>query len=140
MIQKMCINKYFNVLVGEYAKRHYIKPFHKKYKTVWWKTFITIENMLSRIEVFSRTSKVNKIHICDNWYIAKCEFNIEWLKVSTKASWNRIIVYVNEEDKEVIILLVYAKTDVQWNNETAWWESEIKNNYKEISKLFPGLQ
>lgn len=132
----MFINKYYNILVGEYAKKHYIKPFSKKYKNVWLKTFDTIENMLSRIEAFSKTSKVNKIHFCDSWYIAKCEFNIEWIRISTKAWWNRIIVYVNEKDEEIIILLVYAKTDIKWNNETAWWEQEIKNNYKEIYKNF----
>jgi hypothetical protein len=37
---------------------------------------------------------------------------------------------------ETTILLVYAKTDIKWNNETAWWKNEIKKNYKEIYKLF----
>lgn len=132
----MCINKYYNVLVSEYSKRHFIKSFEKKYKSVWLKTFETIKNMLSRIEIFSQTSKVNKIHICDNYYIAKCEFNIEWIKISTHASWNRIIVFVNELTLEVQILLIYSKTDVWSNNETAWWEQEIKNNHKEIYDLF----
>ncbi len=81
-------------------------------------------------------TKVNKIHICDNWYIAKCEFNIEWIKISTHASWNRIIVYVNETTFEVQILLIYAKTHYWGNNETTWWEQEIKNNHKEIYDLF----
>ena len=135
----MSINIYYSILVGEYAKKHYIKPFNKKYKTVWWKTFETIENMLSRIDAFSKTSKVNKIHICDSWYIAKCEFNIEWMRISTKASWNRLIVYVNEINNEVTILLVYSKNNVSWNNETVWWENEIKNNYKNISNLFTWL-
>ena len=94
----------------------------KKYKSVWNKTFETIQNMLLRIEIFSQTSKVNKIHTCDDWYIAKCEFNIEWIKVSTHASGNRIIVYVNQSTLEVVILLIYAKTDVTWANETTWWE------------------
>lgn len=135
----MCINKYYKVLVSEYANRHFIKSFEKKYKSVWNKTFETIENMLSRIEVFSQTKKVNKIHICDDWYIAKCEFNIEWVKVSTHASWNRIIAYVNELTLEVQILLIYSKTDVWSHNETTWWEQEVKNNHKDIASLFSWL-
>lgn len=135
----MCINKYYNVIVSEYAKRHFIKSFEKKYKSIWIKTFETIENMLSRIEIFSQTSKVNKIHICDDWYIAKCEFNIEWVKVSTHASWNRIIVYVNETTLKVEILLIYAKTDIWSHNETTWWEQELKDNHKDIAILFSWL-
>lgn len=135
----MCINKYYNVIVSEYAKRHFIKTFEKKYKSVWEKTLITIKNMLSRIEIFSKTSKVNKIHNCENWYLAKCEFNIEWIKISTHASWNRIIVYVDESKQEVHILLMYSKTDVWHHNETTWWEQEIKDNHKEIACLFSGL-
>jgi len=132
----MSTNKYYTITVWEYAKNHYIKPFKKKYKNVWDKTYITIESLLSHIEVFSKTSKVNKIHICDSWYIAKCEFNIEWIRISTKASWNRLIIYVNEITNEISILLVYAKTNIKWNNETSWWEKEIKNNYKEIYQIF----
>lgn len=132
----MCTNNKYSVLVGEYAKRHYIKSFSKKYKSAWDKTFETIENMLSRIVAFSRTSKVNKIHICDTKYIAKCEFNVEWQKTSTKASWNRIIIYVDEEFFEVKILLLYWKTDIKWHNETTWWEQKIKNNYKDIYDVF----
>lgn len=67
----------YRVSVTEYAQRHYIKSFSKKYKSAWDKTLITIENLLSRIVVFRDTSKVHKIHICDTKYIAKCEFNIE---------------------------------------------------------------
>ena len=132
----MYISKKYNVVVGEYAKNHYIKPFKKKYKTVWWKTFETIEFMLINIEKVLKTSKVNKVYLCENWYIAKYEFNIEWMHISTKASWNRIIIFVDEDKLEIVILLVYAKTDIKWNQETAWWSKEIKKNYKEIYELF----
>lgn len=131
----MFINKYYDVLVGEYAKKHFIKSFSKKYKT-WNDTFIEINNMLSRINMFLLSSKIEKIHICDTWYIAKCEFKIVWSHESPKTSWNRIIVYVDEEKFESYILLLYAKTDVWSHNETTWWEQEVKNNYKEIYDMF----
>ena len=131
----MFINKYYNVLVGEYANKHFIKAFSKKYKT-WNNTFIEINNILSRVNMFLLSSKISKIHICDIWYIAKCEFKIVWSNESAKTSWNRIIVFVDEQNFETKILLVYAKTDIKWHNETTWWEQEVKNNYKEIYELF----
>jgi hypothetical protein len=56
--------KYYSVCVSEYAKRHFIKVFDKKYKT-WNNTLIEIKNMLSRIDMFILSSKAEKIHICD---------------------------------------------------------------------------
>ena len=135
----MCINKKYSLIVGEYAKRHYIKNFDKKYKTAWKTTWNFIEILTTQIYKYLTTTKVNKIHLCDTWYIAKCEFNIAWLNISTKSSWNRIIVYVDEINLETHILLLYAKTDIKWSNETQWWEQEIKENYKGITKLFSWL-
>jgi len=60
----MSINSYYIVLVSEYAKKHFMKSFEKKYN-VWNNTFTEIENMLSRIDMFLLSSKINKIHICD---------------------------------------------------------------------------
>ncbi len=135
----MCTNNRYSLIVGEYAKRHYIKSFEKKYKTTWKTTWSFIEILTTQIYKYLTTTKVNKIHNCDTWYIAKCEFTIAWLNISTKASWNRIIVYVDEVNLETHILLLYAKTDVKWANETQWWEQEIKDNYKDIARLFSWL-
>lgn len=92
--------------------------------------------MLKRIEMFIMTSKAEKIHICNKWYIAKCEFKIAWSNESPKTSWNRIIIFVDQDKKEVKILLLYTKTDILWSNETARREKEIKENHKDIYKLF----
>jgi hypothetical protein len=126
---------WYVVLVSEYAKKHFIKNFEKKYKS-WNVTFLSIEKMLSHINAFLTTSKVEKIHICDTWYIAKCEFKIIWNNESPRTSWNRIIIYVNEKKQEVHILLLYCKTDVWWWKETAWWEKEIKENHREVYNRF----
>ncbi len=134
----MCIKKLYNVIVSEYAKKHFIKIFIRKYKS-WDKTFEFINMMLSDIEFYLTSTKVEKIHIWDSWYIAKCEFKIVWSNESAKTSWNRIIVFVDEERLESYILLIYCKTDIWWHNETAWWEKEIKDNHKEIACLFSWL-
>ena len=132
----MFTNTWYKVITTEYAERHFIKTFVKKYGNVWDKTMNAINEMLSRIDMFIRTSKAERIHISENCYIAKCEFKIVWSNESPKTSWNRIIVYVDENEKEVQILLIYTKTDVQWANETAWWEKQIKENHKEIYSKF----
>ena len=136
----MYTNWFYNVRVWEYAKKHFIKWFKKKYtESIWNETFSTIEDMLRRIDLFVTTSKVEKIHCSNFWYIAKCEFKIVGSNESPKTSWNRIIIYVNQEQQAVLILLVYSKTDIWSYNETSWWQKEIKNNYPEISKLFSWL-
>ena len=111
----MSINIWYKVITTEYADRHFIKAFSKKYKNTRDKTMNVINEMLSRIEMLINTSKAEKIHIIDNkHYIAKCEFKIVWTNESPKTSWNRIIIYVDEEKNEVQILLLYTKTDLQW--------------------------
>ena len=132
----MFTNSWYKIITTEYAERHFIKAFKKKYKTLWNETYLTIEVMLSHIERFLNTSKVERIHISDNCYIAKCEFKIFWSSESPKTSWNRTIVYVDEDKKEVQILLLYTKTDIQWWNETVWWQKLVKENHKEVYKLF----
>jgi len=134
----MSINWKYVIFVGEYSKKHFIKPFSKRYKT-WDNSFTTIEDMLSRIDRLILSSKAEKIHNCDIWYIAKSEFKIVWSNESPKTSWNRIIVFVNEEKFETHILLLYWKNDVWSHNETTWWEQEIKNNYEFVRDLFPWL-
>jgi len=131
----MFTNWKYNVLVSEYAKKHFMKSFIKKYKT-WDNTYIEIYNMLSHIDRFLLSTKAEKIHICDTWYIAKCEFKIVWSNESAKTSWNRIIVFVDEERNQCEILLIYAKTNYWGHNETTWWEQEVKNNHQEIYDLF----
>lgn len=126
----------YKVFITEYAQRHFIKSFKKKYKNIWDETFFAINNILSRIDSLIQTSKAEKIHICDNWYIAKCEFKIVWSNESPKTSGNRIIVYVDNKEMSVYILLLYTKTDVMWGNETAWREKQVKENFKDIVNLF----
>lgn len=132
----MFTNTWYNVITTEYAERHFIKTFVRKYGNVWDKTMNAINEMLSRIDMFIRTSKAERIHISENCYIAKCEFKIVWSNESPKTSWNRIIVYVDESEKEIQILLIYTKTAVQWANETAWRQKQIKENHKEIYSKF----
>ena len=131
----MSISWRYSVVVSQYAKKHFIKSFQKKYKT-WVDTYQEIQHMLSHIDRFLLSTKAEKIHISKGWYIVKCEFKIVWSHESAKSSWNRIIVYVDEEILEVQILLIYCKNDVAWWNETQWWQQVIKINHTEVYKYF----
>jgi hypothetical protein len=57
----MCINVKYKVLVGEYARNHYIKPFKKKYKTAWNTTWDFVEIMSSQIYKYFNNSMASKI-------------------------------------------------------------------------------
>lgn len=136
----MFINGGYQVFVSEYAKKHYINRFKRKYSKIWDETFKVIENMLFHIDNFLLTSKANVIHICETGqFIVKCEFKIIGSNESPKTSWNRIIVFCDKNKKECTILLIYNKTDFWWNWETAWWTKTIKENHKEFCKFFPEL-
>ena len=66
-----------------------IAVFIRKYKT-WDATFIEINNMLSHIDTFLLSTKAKKIHICDSWYLAKCEFKIVWSNESA-IKFNQVV-------------------------------------------------
>lgn len=132
----MSINTWYKVIITEYAERHFIKAFSKRYNNAWDKTMNAINEMLNRMDMLVKTSLVKRIHISGNRYIAKYEFKIAWSKESPKTSWNRIIIYVDEGKKEVQILLLYTKTDIQWWKETERWEKQVKQNHKEIYSIF----
>lgn len=137
----MYSNDCYKVIVSDYAKRHFIKSFEKTYKKYWDSTFSFIEQSLQNLNAISKYNTFTTIHKYDEWgkYLAKYEFKIDGTKESAKTSWNRAIIYIDNKKLEVIILLVYAKTDVKWNQETVWWEKEVKENYSEVKKYFPQL-
>lgn len=127
---------WYKILISDYSKNHFIKKFSKKYKNTWDETFEQISNLLSHIDKFILTTKAEKVHICNIWYIVKCEFKIAWSNESPKTSWNRVIAFIDEERKNAEILLIYSKNNILWNNETVWWQQEIKNNFEWIYELF----
>jgi len=83
----MFINIWYKVITTEYAERHFIKAFSKKYNNAWDKTMNAINGMLSHIDRLVKTSLAKRIHISDKCYIAKCEFKIAWSNESPKTSW-----------------------------------------------------
>jgi hypothetical protein len=119
----------YNVKTEEFAEKHYIKNFRKKYKTYWDLTFKGIEKMLECLDNIMDTTIVEEINCLDDLAILKMEFRVAGTNFSKKASGNRCILSLNKKTKEIRILLVYHKGDIGDKNETATWKKIIRDNY-----------
>lgn len=130
----------FRVIFEQYASRHYIKDFEKKYKGSWLTTRKALVSEFRNIDMLINSGRTNPpiMRTSDNTqWIVKHEFVIAGLKESRKSSGRRIIVYVNDTERVVNVLLVYHKDHAdKKSGETAWWKKVIKNEYKELLKDF----
>jgi hypothetical protein len=133
--------KLYSIHIWQYAERHFIKTFEKKYPRAWDITLKAIFVLLERVDEFLlKTSKAEKICTCNEWrrHILKCEFAVAGTRESPHGSGNRYIVYMDEERCECHILLVYCKSDYN-GQETTWWKQQIKENYPELKSIFTSL-
>jgi hypothetical protein len=125
----------YSVTIEEFAERHYIKSFHKKYKTAWDVTLRSIVAEFERVDVLlSGTDRAELITELEHIKILKTSFRVAKTKESAKTSGNRCIVLVDEKKRAVSVLLVYTKTDLPSTNETAEWKKLVLNNYPETKK------
>lgn len=119
----------YNVKTEEFAEKHYIKNFKKKYKTHWDLTFKGILKMLENLDSILSTSIIEEINCFGDLLIFKMEFRVFGTKYSRKASGNRCIISLNRKTKEIRVLLVYHKSDIGDKNETATWKRIIRDSY-----------
>lgn len=122
----------YAVTVEKFAERHYIAKFKKKHKNAWDITWSAITEQFKRIESLMGVSSITEI-ITDagDVKICKTEFRIAGPGKSRHASGNRCIIAVRKSTAIVHVLLVYSKGDIGESNETAGWQSIIKENYPE---------
>ncbi|OIP86648.1 hypothetical protein CO009_01895 [Candidatus Shapirobacteria bacterium CG_4_8_14_3_um_filter_35_11] len=131
----------YSVFVEDFAQRHYIHSFAKKYKGKQWDiTLKAIREMLSRYDNFvnaniSTSSKIDFICHCNGYSIVKVDFKIAGSNVSAKSSGNRVVAAVDTVKKIIKILLVYSKNDISPPNETAKWKNMVTDYYPEFSNL-----
>lgn len=126
----------YSVQIEDFAERHFIKKFKKKYNSLWDVTLKSIIFEFERIDNLLKTTRA-EIIIDGDIKIVKTEFRIAKSKESAKTSGNRCIVAWHKNDSFVSILLVYGKTDItSKNKETDEWKKIIKNNYSEYKHLF----
>ncbi len=125
----------YSVNIQEYAHRHFIKKFSKKYGRAW---DITIEALVREFQSFDVILKksIAEIIVKDsNIKIIKTEFSVAGTKESRHGSGNRCIIAMNDEQKLIDVLLVYHKNDLSRGNETAQWKQIIKENYSNYRYL-----
>jgi len=126
----------YSVTIQQYAERHFIKNFGKKYKGAWDITWKAICEELQRFDSLLETSIAETIIEKSNVRIAKTEFRVHGTNESKKSSGNRCIVAVHKDTCLVDVLLVYHKNDLGDGNETAKWKQIIKENYPEYTGMF----
>ena len=82
------------------------------------------------------TTKVEMIHQNDSWQILKCEFKIAGSNESAKSSGNRMIVYHEYQTQTCHVLLIYSKSHIKGDYETARWRKEIMENCEIVENIF----
>ncbi len=126
----------YAVITEQYAERHFISSFKKKYKGAWDVTWIGIHEELKRIDTLIGQTKIAEtITQSDDIRICKTEFRVHGTQESRHASGNRCIVAVHKNTNTVNVLLVYGKTDLGGGNETANWKNLVRENYPQYSKI-----
>lgn len=130
----------YRVTFEEYAQKHYIKDFEKKYKSQWKVTYRALLAELRHLDRLVENCRTNPpIHMTQDrtQWILKHEFVIAGQKISRKASGCRLVAHIDENQKKISILLIYHKNHVgKAANETAWWDSIVKAEYKHLLKDF----
>ena len=124
----------YEVILEEFANRHFIKNFEKKYKDKWAETLDDIMFICEHIDEALKSSRANLITADERNRLIKLDFAIRGIKVSPKKSGNRCILLVDERLSLVRILLVYAKTDLSSHNETAEWKRIVWEQYADLLK------
>ncbi len=125
----------YAVVIEEFAERHFIKSFRKKYKTAWDITERAIVAELERVDNLLLTDRAETITSAGEVMIIKTSFRIANSKESAKTSGNRCIVVLNKKTAAVHVLLVYAKTDFHGTNETVWWKCMVRDNYPRYKEM-----
>lgn len=129
------------VFIEEFAQRHFIKSFVKKYKGKQWDVTISaIRSILARYDNIAPNhkpidSKLDVICPCGEYMIVKLDFAVAGTQTSPKSSGNRVIAAVDSEKKAVRILLLYSKNDIGPPNETARWKNLVSQYYEEFKEL-----
>ncbi len=128
----------FQVSFADFAEKHYRKKFRKKYPNKAWEiTETSIMLFLKGIYQLKDTNLLDCIKFCEPYGLFKFDFAVAGTQKSPKDSGNRIILFLDNEEENIKILLIYHKDDLEKrNSETSAWKKLIKNNYPDIWKKF----
>ena len=119
-----------------FAERHYAKVFSKKYKTSWLTTRNDIDDVCRRIDRMLDFARADLIASVGSNKLVKLDFAVAGTKMSPKSSGNRCILFVDEEQRHVDVLIAYSKNEIGPPNETVKWKQVIKAEYADIAEVF----
>ena len=127
----------YQVSFSDFSERHYVRNFAKKHKSNWARTSATIVDLCQRIDnlLASGRQQVDLIKAVSDHKLVKLDFAIHGSRKSPKGSGNRAILWVNESDRKVTILMVYSKNDVKGKKETVWWQKQIRDNCSDVYEM-----
>jgi len=131
-------NKLLLIDFHSYAERHFLKRFKKDYKGKQWEeTEKSIKEDLSRIKVeksdLQFSQQVDELWYKDNYWIFKYDFRVALTKESTKTSGNRCIVFLDNGDNKMSILIIYGKNDLPKNvGEQAYIEQTLNKEFIDL--------
>lgn len=132
----MNITNQYEVIFENFAERHFIRTFAKKYKGSWDITINLLADEFKFIDVLFSKSIAEYITDKDaDIVICKIEFKISGTQQSRHGSGNRCIVAIHKNANKVCVLLVYHKNNLRSGNETAEWKTVIRNNYSEYKNI-----
>jgi hypothetical protein len=132
----MSTNSDYIVVVEDYAKRHYIKGFEKKFPT-WDKTLSSLVEIFSRFDSEALGQRLGLLKY--NRTKTKCLYKFEFREVSQttkshKTSGNRLVLLCDHDTKFIYILLVYQKSDIRGSGETTWLMGHINTEFDILVK------
>lgn len=132
----MNITNQYEVIFENFAERHFIRTFAKKYKGSWDITINLLADEFKFIDVLFSKSIAEYITDKDaDIVICKIEFKIAGTQQSRHGSGNRCIVAIHKNTNKVCVLLIYHKNNLRSGNETAKWKTVIRNNYSEYKNI-----
>lgn len=127
--------KTFNVQYEDYALKHFLKDFEKKYPGDQWEsTNKSILYELARLRMpnndIQRTQQVDELNHGGCYWLFKYDFRIAKTKESYKTSGNRCIAFIDNDKDLLKILLIYNKNHLPKNkDETVYIYDTIRLEY-----------
>ena len=125
----------YSVNIKQYAERHYIKSFAKKYGRAWDITIEALARELQSFDILLDRTIAEMITETAEVKICKVEFKIAGSNQSRHSSGNRCIVAIHKDISSINVLLLYHKNHLGDGNETAKWKQIIKDNYSDYCGL-----
>ncbi len=130
----------YQVLFSEYAKRHFLKDFAKKYKgNRWTVTERSILQDLKRIRVLQHTQQVDELRQNGKLWLFKYDFAVAQTNIAPKKSGNRCLIFLDAARCLQTILLIYHKGNLlKKQGETAYLLQEVEKQFPQFWEQLRG--